>query len=164
MKRIARLLFGHVSFLLKPAGLCCINYFSHRFLLCKWTQDNDSLRTLRSSLLIIAWSCGRDLFLQYSSLGTIGTPVAFPQKQKLSGLLRYKSSIVPIFSRLITLVWAYLMTLSVLVSVIRRIPLVHFPGWVYFDVTICIILTGLTYTTVFKRQKLLQRERAQKET
>ena len=63
--------------------------------------------------------------------------------------------------RWITLVWASLMSLSVLVSIIRRCPWVHFPGWVYFDVTICIILTGLTITTLFKRQKRLQRERAQ---
>jgi hypothetical protein len=63
--------------------------------------------------------------------------------------------------RWITLVWAYLMSLSVLVSIIRRSPALHFPGWVYFDTTILIIVTGLTITTLFKRQKRLQREKVQ---
>ena len=60
----------------------------------------------------------------------------------------------------ITFVWAGLMTLSVLVSVIHRISVVHFPEWFYFYVTLCIILTGLIFTMLFKRKKRLQRERA----
>ncbi|MCX5809099.1 MAG: hypothetical protein NTX36_06985 [Proteobacteria bacterium] len=60
----------------------------------------------------------------------------------------------------ITLVWACLMTLSVLVSLVHRSSVVHVPEWIYFYVTLCIILTGLIFTVLFKRQKRLQRERA----
>ena len=66
-------------------------------------------------------------------------------------------------SYVITIVWAGLMTLSVLISIIHRSSVVHFPEWVYFDASLCIIAAGLTYTTVFKRQKRLQRERAETE-
>jgi hypothetical protein len=44
-------------------------------------------------------------------------------------------------------------------SVFRRSSLVSLPGWVYFDASLCIILTGLTFTTLFKRRKRLQNEK-----
>jgi len=61
--------------------------------------------------------------------------------------------------RFITLVWAFLMSLAAGFSVLRRSSMVNLPGWVYFDASLCIILTGLTVTTLFKRQKRLQREK-----
>jgi hypothetical protein len=66
--------------------------------------------------------------------------------------------------RVISMVWASLMTLSVFVSVIHRSSVVHFPEWVYFDASLCIIMAGLIYTTLFKRQKRLSRERAERES
>ena len=63
--------------------------------------------------------------------------------------------------RFITLVWAYLMSLSVGLSLLRRSSILSLPGWVYFDASLCIILAGLTITTLFKRQKRLQREKAE---
>ena len=62
--------------------------------------------------------------------------------------------------RFITLVWAFLMSLAAGLSVLRRSSMVNVPGWVYFDASLCIILTGLTVTTLFKRRKRLQREKA----
>ena len=62
--------------------------------------------------------------------------------------------------RFISIVWAVLMTLSVGISVLRRLPVVKAPSWVYFTSSICLILAGVTFTTIFKRQKRLQRERA----
>jgi carotenoid cleavage dioxygenase len=62
--------------------------------------------------------------------------------------------------RFITLVWACLMTLATGISVFRRLSVVHLPDWVYFDISLCIIFFGLTYTTLFKRRKRLQREKA----
>ena len=59
--------------------------------------------------------------------------------------------------RLMTIVWASLMSLSVVVSIVRRSSLFDFPGWVYFGLSLIIIIAGLTYTTVFKRQKRLKR-------
>jgi hypothetical protein len=62
--------------------------------------------------------------------------------------------------RLITVVWACLMTFAVLISILKRTTWLPFPSWVYFDLTLLNILVGLTFTTIFKRKKRLQRERA----
>jgi hypothetical protein len=62
---------------------------------------------------------------------------------------------------LITLVWAGLMTFAVLISITKRSCWVLWPGWVYFDLSLLNIVAGLTFTTVFKRRKRLQRERMQ---
>jgi len=64
--------------------------------------------------------------------------------------------------RSITVVWGALMTFSVCVSVFKRISPVSPPDWVYFDITLLTMLAGVTYTTIFKRQKRLQREKAQR--
>ncbi|MDD4604359.1 MAG: hypothetical protein PHF97_11215 [Bacteroidales bacterium] len=61
--------------------------------------------------------------------------------------------------RFITMVWACLMTFAVLVSVLKRTTWVHLPNWVYFDITVLNIVVGLTFTTIFKRKKRLQRQR-----
>lgn len=63
--------------------------------------------------------------------------------------------------RLMTIVWASLMSLSVVLSIVRRTSLFNWPGWVYFGLSLVIIITGLIYTTVFKRQKRLKRLREQ---
>jgi hypothetical protein len=63
--------------------------------------------------------------------------------------------------RFITLVWACLMSLSVGISVLRRSSIVDLPEWVYKDASLCIILTGFTITTLFRRKKRLQREKAE---
>jgi len=59
--------------------------------------------------------------------------------------------------RLLTIFWASLMTVSVILSIIKRTSLLNLPGWVYFFLSLAIIITGLTYTTVFKRRKRLMR-------
>ena len=62
--------------------------------------------------------------------------------------------------RFITVVWACLMTFAVMVSILRRTPWLPFSKGIYFDITILNILVGLTFTTIFKRKKRLQREHA----
>jgi len=64
--------------------------------------------------------------------------------------------------RQMTIVWASLMTISVILSIVRRSSLFHWPGWVYFGLSLIIIVTGLSYTTIFKRQKRLKRLADQK--
>ena len=91
----------------------------------------------------------------------VGKPFALQYAQRDLPKERWNDPKVVQACRFITLVWACLMSLSVIVSVIRRISAVHLPEWVYFDASLCIILTGLIFTTLFKRQKRLQRERAQ---
>ena len=62
--------------------------------------------------------------------------------------------------RFITVVWACLMTFAVLISILKRTTWLPFPNWVYFDINILNIVVGLTFTSIFKRNKRLQRERA----
>lgn len=61
---------------------------------------------------------------------------------------------------LITYVWAGLMSLAFSISLVRRTSWLAWPSWVYFSVSLCIIASGLTFTTIFKRRKRLQREEA----
>lgn len=61
-------------------------------------------------------------------------------------------------SRFISLTWAYLMSLSVGLSILRRSSSLNLPEWVYFDASLCIIFTGLAITTLFKARKRRQRE------
>jgi carotenoid cleavage dioxygenase len=60
--------------------------------------------------------------------------------------------------RLITLVWACLISFSTLVSLLRQITRPDLPEWLFFSTSLAVIVTGLTFTTLFKRQKRLQRE------
>jgi len=62
--------------------------------------------------------------------------------------------------RFITVVWACLMTFAVLISILKRTTWLPLPKGIYFYMTILNILVGLAFTTIFKRKKRLQRERA----
>lgn len=69
--------------------------------------------------------------------------------------------------RFISLVWAWLLTLSVGLSVLRHSSIINLPAWVYFDASLCIILGGNVYTILFKkykRYKRQQRERGEAKT
>ncbi len=66
--------------------------------------------------------------------------------------------------RLITFVWACLMSLAAFVAFLRMSALASLPEWVFFFTSLAIIFAGLTFTTLFKRQKRLQRERAEPRT
>lgn len=63
--------------------------------------------------------------------------------------------------RQMTIAWASLMTLSVALSIVKRSSLFNFPGWVWFTLSLLVIISGLIYTTVFKRKKRLKRLREQ---
>ena len=62
--------------------------------------------------------------------------------------------------RFLTLVWAGLMSLSVALAFLRRSGLVKLPEWVYLDASILIVVSGLIYTTLFKRQSRRQHAKA----
>lgn len=89
----------------------------------------------------------------------VGRPFALQYAQRDLPQERWSDPEVIRGCRFITIVWALLMSLAAAVSVVRRMPVVHLPDWVYFDVSIVIILSGLAITTLFKRQKRLQHER-----
>jgi hypothetical protein len=62
-------------------------------------------------------------------------------------------------SRWISLVWAWLMTLSLALSLLRRSSWIGLPEWFYPNASTVVVLTGLVITILFKRTKRLQRER-----
>ena len=63
--------------------------------------------------------------------------------------------------RQMTIVWASLMSLSVVLSIVKRTSLMHLPAWAWFGLSLVIIVSGLAYTTVFKRHKRLKRLKEQ---
>jgi hypothetical protein len=59
--------------------------------------------------------------------------------------------------RFIAIVWALLLTLSALLAYFRILNPTLYPNWVYFDITIGIILGGSVFTTLYKKYKRSQR-------
>jgi hypothetical protein len=119
------------------------------------------------NLLGIVWVADQMDLLANTSLAclmwltvAVGRPFALQYARRELPPERWNDPKVIEGCRLITVVWACLMTLAVLVAVTKRSSCVRLPEWVYFGASLCIILTGLTFTTLFKRQKRLQRERA----
>ena len=62
--------------------------------------------------------------------------------------------------RFIAIVWALLLTFSALVSYFRILNPTFLPDWVYFDITIGIILGGSIFTSLYKKYKRNQRRPA----
>lgn len=89
----------------------------------------------------------------------MGKPFALQYAQKDAPKERWGDQKFIQGCRFISLTWAYLMSLSVGLSILRRSSLLNLPEWVYFDASLCIIFTGLAITTLFKARKRRQRER-----
>ena len=62
--------------------------------------------------------------------------------------------------RFIAVIWALLLTLSTLISFFRILKPGLCPGWVYFNVTLGIMLGGGIFTTLYKKYKRSQRNSA----
>ena len=62
--------------------------------------------------------------------------------------------------RFIAIIWALLLTLSTLISFFRILKLGRCPGWVYFNITLGIMLGGGIFTTLYKKYKRSQRNSA----
>ena len=60
--------------------------------------------------------------------------------------------------RFIALVWSFLMLTATGVSVFRYTHHGLFPEWVYFDISVGIIIFGITFTSVYKHLKKKQRQ------
>ena len=63
------------------------------------------------------------------------------------------------FMNNVWVVWAWLMTFAVLISIFKRTSWLPFSHGFYFGLTLLNILAGLTFTALFKRKKRLLRER-----
>jgi hypothetical protein len=103
------------------------------------------------SLASIIWMtllAGRPFALQYARKGL--PPERWNDPQLFKGC------------RFITLVWAILMSLAVGISIYRRTTAPQPAEQFYFAITLCLIASGVIFTTVFKRQKRLQREKGGK--
>ena len=59
--------------------------------------------------------------------------------------------------RAAAVIWALLLTLSTLISFFRILKPGLFPGWVYFNITLVIMLGGGIFTTLYKKYKRSQR-------
>jgi len=62
--------------------------------------------------------------------------------------------------RFIAVIWALLLTLSTLISFFRILKPGLYPGWVYFNITLGIMLVGGIFTTLYKKYKRSQRNAA----
>lgn len=91
----------------------------------------------------------------------VGKPFALQYAQKDVPKERWNDAKFIQGCRFVSLVWAWLLSLSVGLSVLRHSTIINLPAWVYFDASLCIILGGNVFTILFKRQKRLQHERAE---
>ena len=62
--------------------------------------------------------------------------------------------------RFIAIIWALLLTLSTLISFLRILKPDLAPSWVYFNITLGIMLGGGIFTTLYKKYKRGQRNAA----
>lgn len=90
----------------------------------------------------------------------VGHPFALQYARKNLPRERWNDPGVLSTCRLITLVWAVLMSVSVGLSIYRRLPFPQAGDSVYFAISVCMIVSGVAFTTAFKRHKRLQHERA----
>lgn len=58
--------------------------------------------------------------------------------------------------RFIAIIWGLLVTLSTLAAILRVLNPALYPDWVYFDISIAIILGGSIFTTLYKEHKRKQ--------
>lgn len=61
--------------------------------------------------------------------------------------------------RFIAIIWGLLVTLSTLAAIVRVLNPALYPDWVYFDISIAIILGGSIFTTLYKEHKRKQRRK-----
>jgi len=113
-----------------------------------WLAKNMEIlaKSFLASVMWFTWAVGQPFVLQYARRG-------LPKDQ-------WNQPKLLLGCRFLTLVWAWLMSLAVAVAILRRSSLVNLPEWVYFDAGLVIIFTGLIITTLFKRQKRIQRQKA----
>ena len=96
-----------------------------------------------ASLIWVTIFIGKPFTLQYAK-------VELPKEQwEEPGLIQS--------CRFIALIWALLLTLSTLISFLRILKPGLCPGWVYFDITLGIMLGGGIFTTLYKKYKRSQR-------
>jgi len=99
-----------------------------------------------TSLIWVTIFIGKPFTLQYAK-------VELPKEQwDEPGLIRS--------CRFIALIWALLLTLSTLISFFRILKPDLYPGWVYFNITLGIMLGGGIFTTLYKKYKRSQRNPA----
>ncbi len=117
------------------------------------------------NILNVTWVANYMDLLSKTTLASImwltilmGKPFALQYAQKDAPKERWGDQKFIQGSRFISLTWAYLMSLSVGLSILRRSSSLNLPEWVYFDASLCIIFTGLAITTLFKARKRRQRE------
>ncbi|NQU95065.1 MAG: hypothetical protein HQ549_02365 [Candidatus Omnitrophica bacterium] len=59
--------------------------------------------------------------------------------------------------RFIAIIWALLLTFSTSISYFKALNPTLYPDWIYFDISIGIILGGIIFTSLYKKYKRSQR-------
>ncbi|TSA29809.1 MAG: hypothetical protein D4R65_14495 [Verrucomicrobiaceae bacterium] len=99
-----------------------------------------------ASIIWLTLLAGRPFALQYARKG-------LPKE-------RWNDPAIIEACRFITLVWALLMTVAVGLSIYKRTPAPQAGDAVYFAISLCLIFSGVVFTTLFKRHKRLQKEKS----
>ncbi len=89
-----------------------------------------------------------------------GRPFALQYARQGLARERWNDPAIIAACRLITLIWAILMTLAVGLSVYRRSPAPQASENVYFAISLTLIFGGVAFTTAFKRYKRLHRSQS----
>jgi len=119
------------------------------------------------NVLHVAWVATHMDLLANLSLASIiwltllaGRPFALQYARKGLPKERWNDPAIIEACRFITLVWALLMTVAVGLSIYKRTPAPQAGDAVYFAMSLCLILSGVVFTTLFKRHKRLQKEQS----
>lgn len=126
------------------------------------------LAAIAVNLLNLTWVARHMDILANTTLASLmwgsilrGTPFALQYARQTRPREQWNDPQLLAGSRWISLVWAWLLTLSVALSLLRRTSLLALPEWLYANVGLVVVLTGLVITVLFKRSKRIQRERGQ---
>lgn len=115
---------------------------------------------LSLNLLKITWVATRMSMLANGTLASImwisvllGRPFALQYARKNLPKERWNDPELFRSCQFITMIWGALMLLAVAISLFKKTHPGFYPEWVYFDVSISIIVSGITFTIIYKHYK-----------
>lgn len=112
------------------------------------------------NLLKITWVATRMSVLANGMLASImwisvllGRPFALQYARKDLPKERWNDPSLIKSCQFITVIWGALMLLAVAISLLKKTHPGFYPEWVYFDASILIIVSGITFTIIYKHYK-----------
>jgi carotenoid cleavage dioxygenase len=83
----------------------------------------------------------------------LGRPFALQYARKNLPKERWNDQNLFRSCQFITMIWGALMLLAVAISLFKTTHPAFYPQWVYFDASISIIVSGITFTIIYKHYK-----------